>query len=182
LTHFVFQNQQLLVAGANDGDYRVASFFEGFGDGVCCGCADASTDHGDFAVVLDFTGFSEGSCDGEDFGADFEFASLYGGEADFLENEGDGALVGVPCDEGEGDAFAVFVYAEDDELSGFGFLGYVGGGDGYLLDLGCELGFGEDFVGFGYYLGGLGLEFGHFGSLSTTIQYLHVYTIHTISL
>ena len=49
-------------------------------------------------------------------------SELFGGGADRLHDDGNGALLTVEVVDGDGDAFTVFIDAQDDELAGLGLL------------------------------------------------------------
>ena len=51
-------------------------------------------------------------------------SELFGGGADRLHDDGNGALLTVEVVDGDGDAFTVFIDAQDDELAGLGLLGH----------------------------------------------------------
>lgn len=53
-------------------------------------------------------------------------SELFGGGADRLHDDGNGALLTVEVVDGDGDAFTVFIDAQDDELAGSAFLATIG--------------------------------------------------------
>ena len=52
-----------------------------------------------------------------------------GGGADDLDDDADGALLTIIIVDGQGDALAVLIHAQDDELAGLGLLGDHGSFD-----------------------------------------------------
>ena len=92
---FVFKDHHLPVARAFDEDDVIAGVLEGVGRGQRHGGAHAAGEDDGGAVVLDFGGLAERADDVEDGVAGFKGVEQRGGFADGLDDDGDGAGVGI---------------------------------------------------------------------------------------
>ena len=86
----------------------------------------------------DIGGLAQGAGQVVDLVAHVQPAEHFGRLADFLENQRDGALFRIAVGDGQGNAFALVIDPQDDELTGFATFGNVVGFD---LE---ELGFAAD--------------------------------------
>ena len=77
----------------------------------------------DLFLALGLGGLAQGAHEVLEAVALAEMAELFRRRAHGLDDDGDGALFRVVGVDGNGDAFALFVHPEDDELSRLGLLG-----------------------------------------------------------
>ena len=75
-----------------------------------------------------------------------QMAELLRGGAHRLDDDGDGTLLGVVGIDGDGDALALLVHPQDDELSRLGLLGDQRGLDLVQGDGGAQSLFSDDLV------------------------------------
>lgn len=149
--HFGFKDEELSGTGAEDDGEGVTGGFQGLGDGVQGGGADAAADADDGAVIFDLGRAAEWADEVGDRLADVECGELAGGGADDLEDEGDPAFGGVGVGDGEGDALTVVgIELKDDELAWGAFPSDLWGTDAHTEDVWGELVFGEDRVHVGW--------------------------------
>ena len=71
---------------------------------------------------------------------------LFGGGAHGLDDDGNGALLGIVVINGDGDALTVLIHTQDDELARLGLLGDQGRLDLVQRDCGTEGLFSDDAI------------------------------------
>jgi len=143
--HFFFQNEQVLVSGTHDSNHLVPGLFIGLDDGVHGGNSNSTsyTDYG--AYILNDRGISQGTKDVFDRGTNFLGSEVQGCLPDRLENNGDCSFFFVGVGDGQGNSFPkVAVQLQDNKLTGFPGLGYVGSIDGQLIYVSRKLSFLEN--------------------------------------
>ena len=91
-------------------------------NGVGDGAAHAAADHADLLLAFGDGSLAQGSHEVLEAIALIQAGQLLGGGAHGLDNNGDGALLGIVVVDGDGDALAVLIHAEDDELARLGLL------------------------------------------------------------
>ena len=123
------QDHQILVAEAHDEIHMTAHVVELLGHGVGDGGAHAAAHNGDPLQALGLGGAAQGAHEVLEVLALLLVVQLLGGSAHELEDDGDSALLPVIGGDGQGDALAVFIHAEDDELAGLALPGHGGGLD-----------------------------------------------------
>jgi len=113
----------------------IASQFERFGNRVGYSRADTAANHCYSAKILDFRRVSQGTENIVDGLAWLEGVEHHGALADGLDDQCDGACLGIVVNDGQGYAFAPIAKTQDDELTSFGFTGNEWGIDDILIDL-----------------------------------------------
>ena len=99
-----------------------AAIVELLENGVSDRAADAAADHTDLLLALGLGGLAERTDEVLDRLALGFVAELFRGRADGLDNDGDRALLAVVIVDGDGDALAVFIHTQNDELTGLRLL------------------------------------------------------------
>ena len=112
----LLEDDEVLVAEADDGVHFRALRVQLFGDGVRDGAADAAAHDRDFMQPRGVRGLAERADEIVDILAFVQVIEALGGTADDLENDGDGAPFSVEIGDREGDALPFFIDAQDDEL------------------------------------------------------------------
>ncbi len=115
--HFVFKDNHLAAARALDKDDVVVSVFKSFGRGQRHGRTHASCQNHSGPVVPNLRGMAERANDIENGVARFKAVEQRGGLADRLHHDGDGTGGRIGAFNGERNALASFVQAENKELS-----------------------------------------------------------------
>ncbi len=118
----ILQNHNVLVLEADDRVDLRAAVVELLEHGIGDGAADAAADHADLLLALGLGRTAERADEVLNELALLLVTELLGGRADGLHNDGNGALLAVVVMDRDGDAFAVFIDAQDDELAGLGLL------------------------------------------------------------
>ena len=95
LAHFVFEDDEILVASADNCDDAIAGALQGGGAGIGHRRAHASTHNDDGAEVLDLGGLAERTDDIENGVAGFERVEKVGGFSDRLDDDVDRTFFGV---------------------------------------------------------------------------------------
>ena len=104
-------------------DFR-AAVVELLQNGVGDGTADTAADDADLLLALGLGRTAERA---DKVLKELAFglvSELFGGGADRLYDDGDGALLPIVVVDGDGDSFTVFIDAQDDKLTGLGLLRY----------------------------------------------------------
>ena len=132
---FILENQQILVAEADDGVNLAAQLVQLLRDGQSNGAAHAAADNSDLPETLGVSGFAERADEILNEVALVLVVEQFSGSADDLENYLDGAFFLVTARDGKGNSFSVLIDAQDDELSRLRLPGderslYVHHGDG----------------------------------------------------
>ena len=143
---FLLQDDDVLGAEADDDVHNGAGLQECLGCRQRDGAANAAAHHADALLVLHIGGTAQGAHKVADVVALVQGAQRVGGEADLLEDDGDGALLPVTAGDGQGHALALLVNAEDDELACLCLAGNEGGLDVHHGDGGIQFLFANDFV------------------------------------
>src|SRR5579864_2292986 len=121
--HFRLEDDQFLVAGSDDRNNSVAGALQRCRRGIGhCG-ADSAADYDDRTVVFDLRGFAERAHYVENLVAGFKRVQQVRRLPCGLDDDVNGAAVGVRVLNGDRDAFALFIDAKDDELAGLLFAG-----------------------------------------------------------
>ncbi len=113
LAHFVFKDHHLFAARAFNKDDVVAGLLEGVGGGQRHGRAHAAGQNDRRAVVLNLRRVAERADDVEDGVARLKAVQQRGGFADGLHHDGDGARLRIGALDGERNALALFMQAEE---------------------------------------------------------------------
>ena len=95
-------------------------------NGIGNGAANAATDHAHLLLTLRLGGLAQRADKVGKAVAFLHVAQLHRGGAHGLNDDGDGSFLRVVGVNGNGDAFTVLVYAQDNELSGLGLFGHQG--------------------------------------------------------
>ena len=125
----LLEDDEVLVAEAHDQVHVAPVVVELLGHGVGDGGAHAAADDGHPLEALGLGGPAQGAHEVLDVLALPLVVELLGGGAHELEDDGDGTARPVIGGDGQGDALAVFIHAEDDELAGLALAGHGGGLD-----------------------------------------------------
>ena len=112
----LLQDDQVLVPEAYDGVDLRALLVELFRHRVSDGAAHAAADDGYLLQALCFRGAAQGAHKVLQAVALLQVVQLFRGGAHDLENNGHGAALPVEVRHSQGDAFALFVHPQDDEL------------------------------------------------------------------
>ena len=142
---FLFQNHNVLAAEANDDGHFRAGFLKSPGRGQGDGAAHAAANHTDLLLALHGGGLAQRADEIPDIVALVQLAQGDGGQAHLLEDDGHGALFPVITGDGQGDALAHFIDAENDKLTGSGLFGHEGSFDFHHGDGIVQLLLGNDF-------------------------------------
>src|ERR1035438_1133365 len=116
LANFVFKHHHLRAACAFNKDDVIARLLEGVGGGQRHGRSHAAGKNHNSTVFLDFRGVAEGTNDVENRVACFKAVEQRGGFADGLHNNGDGTGSRIGTLDGERNALALLMQAENKEL------------------------------------------------------------------
>ncbi len=118
----VLKNDEVLILEADDRvDFR-AAVVELLQNGVSDGAADAAAHDADLLLAFGLGRAAQRADKVLNVLALGFMSELFGGGTDRLHDDGDGALLTVEVVDGDGDAFTVFIDAQDDELAGLGLL------------------------------------------------------------
>ena len=132
--HLVLQDHDVLAAEAGDHIDLDPGFIEALAHGVADGAADAAADDADALLSADLGGFAHGADKVGKAVADFHQLQHTGGLADGLDHDGNGTGLAVVIGNGQGNALAVLIQTQDDELAGQALLGDQRGLDDVLKD------------------------------------------------
>ncbi len=141
--HLGPEDDEPLVAATEDRHDVIAGFLERAGDRQHGRDAGAAADADAGAEVLDVGRLAERPHH-LDRVAGLHGAHLHRRLADLLDDQRDGAGLGVVVGDGQRDALAVLVHEHDDELAGLVLARDLGGLDDVALEGGCDLFFGND--------------------------------------
>ena len=120
------RNDQVLVPEAHNGVDLRALLVELFRHRVGDGAAHAAADDGHLFQALRLRGAAQGAHKILKAVALLQVVQLFRGGAHDLENNGHGARFPVEVRHSQGDAFALLVHPQDDELPGSAFLAIRG--------------------------------------------------------
>ena len=120
---FLFEQEQVLVAGADDAHDLVADARMALGDVVHGGNAGTAAHADDGALFLDVGGLAQGAANVQDLVAGLEVFKDGRTLAHDQIDDGDGALFGIRIGDGQGDALARGAHAQHDEMTGPGVAG-----------------------------------------------------------
>jgi hypothetical protein len=112
----ILEEQQVLVAGADDGHDLVAGLVVPLGDVMHGRDARAAAHADDRTHLVDFCSLAQGAAQVQDVVSLLQLFEHGRGLAEDEVDDGDGALVPVGVGDGQGDAFALGVHAQDDEV------------------------------------------------------------------
>ena len=114
----VLENDHVLVLEAHHSVDLCAAVMELLQNGIRDGAAHAAADDADLLLALGFGGLAQGANEVVQILALLLVAELLGGGAHGLDDDGNGALFTVIVVDGNGNALAVFIHPQDDELAG----------------------------------------------------------------
>jgi hypothetical protein len=117
-THLLFEDDEFLSTSGEHDEYPVPELPEGFDDGQKRSGADPTGGTEECTDVCDVSGLSEWPDDVGESLPDIEGAYLAGGDADGLNDEGDGTFGDIGAGDGERDALAFLANPDDDKMSG----------------------------------------------------------------
>ena len=124
LAELILKDHKILALETDDRmDFR-AAVVELLQNGVGDGTADTAADDADLLLALGLGRTAERA---DKVLKELAFglvSELFGGGADRLYDDGDGALLPIVVVDGDGDSFTVFIDAQDDKLAGLGLLRY----------------------------------------------------------
>jgi len=141
-----------LIICTDDGCNVVSGLFEGARNWEDGRNAHASRDDDHFAVIFDFGGVPQGTDHVFEVVAFLQQPHLHGRFAHFLKDDGDRAFFDIKVCNGQGDAFACFIYADNDELPGFCFMRNERRVENHQFNGFAKNFFSEDFVHGGVFL------------------------------
>ena len=142
----VLQNDDVLAAETDDNGHFCARFLERLGRGQGDGAAHAAADHADLLLALHGGGLAQGAYKVVDVVAFLQRTQGVGGEADLLEDNGNGTFFPVITGDGQGNALSHLVDAENDELTGLCLTGDKGRFDLHQGDGSVQLLLANDFI------------------------------------
>ena len=146
LLKLVFQNDDVLVAEADDDVNLDACFLECLCRRIRNRAADAAADHTDTLFALHIGGLAKGTDEVLDIIALVHAAEKLGGKTDLLEDDGDGALFAVVARDRQRHPLGLVVDAENDELTGFRLSGNERSFNLHVRYRGIEFLFAHNFV------------------------------------
>ena len=135
----VFKNHDVLVAEADNDVDLAAGFLESLGRRESDRTSDAAADNAHALEAFSLRGPAERSDKVMDVVAFVKCAKHLGGQADLLEDDGHGSLFTVIARDGQRNALAGFIDAEDDKLPCFGLSCNKGRLDLQQRDRGVQL-------------------------------------------
>ena len=142
----LLQNHNVLAAEAHDDGDLCACFLESGCGGQGDGAAHAAANHTDLLLAFHGGGLAQGTHKVADAVTLVQLAQGNGGEADLLENDGNGALFPVAAGDGQGNTLAHLIDAENDELTGSCLPGDEGGFNLHQGNGGIQLFLTNDFI------------------------------------
>ena len=116
--HLLLDNDQLLIAEAGDHIHLCSGLVQCLGSGVGNGTAHAAADDSGLPDAGEIGGSPQRTHKVQDAVPGLQTAQQIGGQAHLLEDDGDSACFGIGIGNGERHPLAVFIDAEDDELTG----------------------------------------------------------------
>ena len=125
----IFKNQQILAAETDNACYLAAHFMQLLCNGQSDGAADAAADDANALQPFDMGCNAKGTDEILNVFAFFFCIKQSCCCADNLENDSYCALFSVITRNGQGDSLAVFVDAQNDELTGFCLFRHEGSFD-----------------------------------------------------
>ena len=142
----LLQDDDVLAAETGNNIHLHTGFMESLGGGVSDGAAHAAADDTDALLALDVGGTAQGTDKVADGIALVERTQHIGGQPDFLEDDGDGALLPVITGDGQRHPLGFLVNAENDELTGQSLFGHKGGLNLQQCDGRVQLLLAHDFI------------------------------------
>ena len=143
---FILQNDNVLIAETDHNVDFGTGFFEGHGRGQSDGAANAAAHHTNALDAFRMGGLTQRADEVADVVAFIQVTQGDGGETYFLENDGYSTGFTVVTGNGQGNALAHFIDAENDELAGLSFFCYEGCFDLHQGDRGVQLLLTHDFI------------------------------------
>ena len=134
LAHLLFKDHDVLAAETGDHVHLDARFPHALGHRVADGAAHAAAYHAHAFLMADLGGLAHRSHKVGQFVAGLHEFQHFRRLAHRLDHDGDGAGFPVIVGDGQGDALAVLVQTQDDELSGQALFGDQRGLDDELND------------------------------------------------
>ena len=122
----VLEDDDIGTAEAADEGDLDAALVHLFGDGIGDGAADAAADNADLVQAFHLGGLAEGADKVADIVALLDGVEHLGGLAGRLDHDGDGPLFAVIARDGNGNALALLVKAENNKLPGLRVPGNQG--------------------------------------------------------
>ena len=148
LFELVLQNDNVLAAETDDnGDLR-AGFLKSPGRGQSNGAAYAAAHNTDLLLAFHGSRLAQRTHEIVNIVALIQRAQSVGGEANLLEDDGDGACFLVGAGNGQGDSLTHLVNPEDDELTCLSLFGNEGGLNIHQGDGGVQLLLTHNFIHF----------------------------------
>ena len=146
LLELVFENDDVLVAEADDDVGLDTRLFKGLCRRICDRAADAAADDADALLAFHVRRLAERTDKVLDIVALVQTAEHLGGQADLLEDDRDRALFAVIAGDGQRHALRLLIDTENDELAGLRLAGDERSLDLHVGDCGVQFLFAHDFV------------------------------------